>query len=279
MERGLLFEPAVRLRVLPLILLASCGELPRDEVVRYAAVAAPCDGHRVSAVRVSGATADDVPQLAVLEGTLDEPARAERLAELAERSLRSRGYADAEVRLARRTGCGVELDVDVRLGAMYRIAEIAFRAADGFPASERLSVLEDALGTVNTVGGVYIEYRMQRALAELQRRYRDAGWLDARVGAPRVTYGADGAIAIEIAIDAGERFRIAAVRASGGGAGARDTVLQVLGLHAGEFYDGPRVRTAIARARRAVARRVELRTRFSVERPEIELEAVVEARP
>ena len=259
-------------RLLALTLLAGCGGAPLAAV----AAAAPCSSHRIGAVTVTGAPPDAVPQLAVLEGTLDDPDRTERVAQVATEGLRAQGYAGAAIAVARRSGCGVELDVAVTLGRRYRIARIAFDTDDAFPGAERLAVLEDGLGTVNTVGGIYIEYRMRRALAELERRYRDAGWLEARLGAPRPTYGAGGDVTVDIPVDAGRRFRIGSVRAVGAGPLAR-AVLQSLGLRAGDYYDGPRIRTAIERARHKLARWVELRTNVADGRPEIDLEAVLEA--
>src|SRR5215475_1377360 len=118
---------------------------------------------------------------------------------------------------------------------------------------------------------------MKRALAELERRYRDAGWLEARLGAPRTTYDRAGTVAVRIAVRAGQRFRIGSVRAVGAGRQAREAVLQSLGLRAGDYYDGPRIRRAIERARHRLARWVELRTNVADDRPEIDLEAVLEA--
>jgi outer membrane protein assembly factor BamA len=254
------------------IVLAGCGAAP----IGRAGQGAPCSSHRVGRVAVSGAPRAAVPQLVVLEGTLDEPERAERIARVAADGLHAQGYADAAIAVARRAGCGVELEVAVTLGQRYRIARIAFDTDDEFPEAERLAVIEDALGTVNTIGGVYIEYRMRRALGELERRYRDAGWLGARLGAPRATYDRAGSVSVEIPVVAGGRFRIGSVRAVGAGALER-TMLQSLGLHAGDYYDGPRIRSAIERARHKLARWVELRTRIADGRTEIDLEAVLEA--
>jgi outer membrane protein assembly factor BamA len=266
----------VPLRWLIWTLLAACRAAP---VGNHAPDApdAPCSSHRVGQVAVTGAPASAVPQLAVLEGTIDDPERTERVARVAADGLRAQGYAGASIAVARRPGCRIDLAVTVTLGPRYRIARIRFDTDDDFPPAERLAVLEDALGTVNTIGGVYIEYRMQRALVELQRRYRDAGWLEAELGAPRTTYDPAGTVAVRIPVRAGERFRIGSVRAVGAGARAREAVLQSLGLRAGDYYDGPRIRWAIERARRRLARWVELRTNVAGDRPEIDLEAVVEA--
>jgi outer membrane protein assembly factor BamA len=272
----------VPLRWLIWILLAACRAAPvgihaPDAPDAPDAPAAPCSSHRVGQVTVTGAPARAVPQLAVLEGTIDDPERTERVARVAADALRAQGYAGASIAVARRAGCRIGLAVTVALGARYRIARIQFDTNDDFPPADRLAVLEDALGTVNTVGGVYIEYRMQRALVELQRRYRDAGWLEAELGAPRPTYGPAGRVAVRIPVRAGKRFRIGSVRAVGAGPRAREAVLQSLGLRAGDYYDGPRIRWAIERARRRLARWVELRTNVADDRPEIDLEAVVEA--
>jgi outer membrane protein assembly factor BamA len=259
-------------RSLALIALAGCGAAP----IGRAGPTLLCSSHRVGQVAVTGAPAAAVPQLVVLEGTLDDPERTERIAQVSADGLRSQGYADAAIAVARRAGCGVELDVAVTLGPRYRIARIAFDTDDEFPGAERLAVLEDALGTVNTIGGVYIEYRMRRAIVELERRYRDAGWLEAQLGAPRTTYDRSGTVSVDISVRAGRRFRIGSVRAIGAGPLAR-AVLQSLGLRAGEYYDGPRIRSAIERARHKLARWVELRTNVADDRPEIDLEAVLEA--
>src|SRR5262249_42178642 len=161
---------------------------------------------------------DLVPQLAVLEGTYDDPERTDRIAEVAVRALRASGFARAAIAVRRRIACRVELQVAVALGPRFRIADIAFATDDAFPAAAGVAALEAALGAVNPLGGVYIEYRMKRALAELERRYHDAGWLEARLGAPRASYDPAGAVTIVIPVAAGQRFRIGSVKAVGAGA-------------------------------------------------------------
>lgn len=264
----------MRTRLLALTALAACRVAPSG----YPPVATPCAWNRIGEVTVTGAPPDAVPQLAVLEGTVDDPERTDRVAEIATSALKARGYARAALAITRRAGCRVDLAVAVTLGPRYQIASIEFETDDDFPTPDRLAVIEDALGTVNTIGGVYIEYRMKRALAELERRYHDAGWLSAKLGAPRTTYDPSGTVAIAIPVLAGHRFRIGSVKAVGAGPRAREAVLQSLGLHAGDYYDGPSVRTAIERARHKLARWVELRTNVADDRPEIDLEAIVEAR-
>jgi outer membrane protein assembly factor BamA len=243
-------------------------------VVR-APIAAACTTDRVGRVTVSGTDRGMVPALAVLEGTRYEPDRTERIVESATEALAWRGYARAAIRVTPRRRCFTDLDVAVTLGPRYRIASIEFDTDDTFPKRERLAALEDALGTVNTVGGVHIDYRLRRALSGLEKRYQDAGWLDAKVAAPVATYERD-KIKIRIGITAGERYKIGSVRARGPAA-LRLQMLEELGLAEGAWYDAQVVRRGLDRARRAVGRPVELRT-STTDQHEIEIEAVVEAR-
>ncbi|HEY0193950.1 MAG TPA: hypothetical protein VGC42_22690 [Kofleriaceae bacterium] len=278
----------MRARWLPFTVLAACGSAP-EPVASYAPVTAPCVFNRISTVEVRGAPRDSVPQVTVLEGTIDEPDRTERAARLALRNLKAQGYAGARLTLDRRDRCGVGLDVTVALGPRYTISAIAFETpfgGAGEPAgappelvlAARRAVLEDSLGTVNTVGGVYIEYRLRRALIEIERRYRDAGWLDATVGTPRPRYLADGTVALAIPLDPGPRFRIGSVVAVGASAPARAAALHSLGLRSGDYYDGPSIRLAIDRARKQLDREVELRTNLAGDTPRIDIQAIVGSR-
>ena len=252
---------------------AACSQ--QAPIVTHPPVATPCNAARIGAVRVTGATPAQVPALAVLAGTLDDAERTARFIETATDALHMRGYPHARIDVTRRAGCFVDLEVAVTLGQRYRIDKIVFETDDEFPARERLVALEDALGTVNTVGGVYIEYRMQRALETLQRRYRDAGWLDATIEGARPTYH-DDKVTLVIPVSAGPRFRIAKVRVHGDRQ-ARTALLDELGRHAGEWYDGAAIRTGIERARRKLDRWVELRTSYGFD-GEVTIEAVVEGR-
>lgn len=239
-----------------------------------------CNPARVGRVVVDGATPAEVAPLAVLDGTLDDPARSERIAGVATELLRARGYARARIALSRRPGCGVELHVAVDRGPKFRIARIAFAGApaDDLPPSERLAALEDALGQINAVGGAYLEDRMIRALAALTRRYRDAGWLDATIDAPRASFDAAHAeIEVVIPLHAGRRFRIGSIHTRGAGSQTRAAVVDALGLRGGDWYDGSTLRRGIDRARRQLDRRIELRALVDDDRDAIDLIAVVGA--
>lgn len=247
----------------------SCGGSPRAPA--RPPIAAPCSVMRVGTVAITGAPRTQVAALAVLEGTIDDRVRTDRIVAVAAERLRALGYARAEIAVARKPGCFTALDVAVTLGPKFEIASIDFATADQFPARDRLAAIEDALGTVNTVGGIYVEYRLARALTRLQERYRDAGWLDAKIAPPIARYG-DASIAITIPITPGPRFKIAAVRARGGGAKVRAAVLDEIRIEPGSWYDGLAIRNGIERARRKLDRRVELRTIVANDAIELELE-------
>jgi hypothetical protein len=61
-----------------------------------------CAPDRIGRVAIAGGTVEDVPQLAVLEGTLDDAARTERVRLAAIDVLHTRGYPRAYVAVARR---------------------------------------------------------------------------------------------------------------------------------------------------------------------------------
>lgn len=254
--------------------LAACA----SPHLRPEPVVATCSTERVGSVTVTGAARSMVPALAVLEGTLDDPARTARVARAATEALHWRGFAQAKIAITKSAQCFTDLHVAVTLGPEYQIAAIAFDTNDDFPRAQRLAALEDALGTVNTIGGVLIEYRLQRALEVLAKRYRDAGWLDVEIGAPAVQYAARGEVHVTIPIAAGTRYRVGAVRALGGNATLRQQLLAQLGIAPGTWYDGPAIRRALERARLSIDRRVELRASALEDRHEIELEAIVEAK-
>ena len=164
-------------------LLAGChgGIAPRPPV------AASCrrrpdrrgDHHR-------GAPAEVAP-LAVLEGTLDDPERTARTAQVATDLLHTHGYPRATIAVTRNAGCGVELAVAVDARAALHDRPIDVGADAALPPGEPRAALEDGLGMVNAVGGAYVEDRLARALGALVDRYRDAGWLDASADAPAAT--------------------------------------------------------------------------------------------
>lgn len=254
-------------------LLIGCHRLvdPRPPIAKV------CAANRIGEVIVEGAPRRALAPLVVLEGTLDDRSRVERIAKVAAEGLRARGYLEAEISISREAGCGTDLVAEVALGPKVRIARIAFDTDDEFPAATRLALIEDALGTVNTVGGIYVEERLRRALRELRKRYADAGWLDAKISAPRTTLADDGTLTVTVPIDSGPRFKIGTVRAVGGGKANRE-VISALGLREGEYYDKSLVRAGIARARKQLDRPIQVRVEFAEGRTEVDVEAIVEGR-
>jgi outer membrane protein assembly factor BamA len=259
----------VRLVVLTLV-LAACHQgstLP-------APVPLGCAAGRVGKVTIDGGTKADVPELAVLEGTLDDPERTERIITTSKDLLNARGYSRATIAIERQQGCGVELAVHVDRGPRFRLARVRFLVHDEFPAKARFSAIEDALGTVNAAGGTFVADRLDRALEGLKHQYMDAGWLDVAIDPPRTTYDDDGGkITLTIPIHAGKRYKLGHVVARGGERSTRVAVLDALGLHGGDWYDGRVLRSAVRRTRRALGERIEVRLDF--EDGTIDLEAVL----
>jgi len=228
-------------------------------------------------VIIEGAPRSALAPLAVLEGTLDDRPRLARIAKVAAEGLRARGYLRAEISIARDASCGIDLVAEVTLGPKFKIHNIVFETDDAFPAATRLALIEDALGTVNTLGGIYVEDRFVRALRELRKRYADAGWLDATIATPRTTFDEAGLVTVTVPIAAGPRFKIGTVRAVGGGKANR-AVIAALGLREGEYYDKTSVRAGIARARKQLDRWIQVRVEVAEDRTEIDVEAIVEGK-
>ncbi|HEY1816200.1 MAG TPA: hypothetical protein VGG74_27825 [Kofleriaceae bacterium] len=242
-----------------LINLGGCASEAPLAPVAYPPLAQDCSATRIGRVTVEGATPADVAPLAVLEGTLDDPERADRIAGVATELLQARGYPYAKLEVSRHVGCGTELHVTVHTGPRFKIARLVFRTNDDFPSTERVLAVQDGLGTVNAVGGAYLEDRMKRALTALEHRYHEAGWIDATIGAPKATYDEiSNEVSVSIPITAGPRYRIGRIITRGGSAADRRTVIEALGLRGGEWYNGPRVRIGINRARHETEHRVEL---------------------
>jgi outer membrane protein assembly factor BamA len=272
LARGLLLGFGVQRLILTAIAIIGC----QPAQVTYPAAAPDCSPERIGRVTVRGATLADVAPLAVLEGTFDDRERTDRVAEVATELLHVKGYPNARIEIDRAQGCGVELDVAVALGPRYKISDLAFQTDDDFPQDERAAAVEDALGTVNAVGGSYVEDRMVRALTALERRYHESGWIDAKIGRPVTRYDdGRGAVTVIVPIDAGPRYRIGVVRAHGGGRATREAVVAALGLRNGDWYDASQLRTGVDRARKRLDRHVELRVEVGADRTTIDIEARV----
>ncbi|MFN0246568.1 MAG: POTRA domain-containing protein [Kofleriaceae bacterium] len=244
------------------------------------AASATCAPHRIGKVGFHGADSAEataaLAPLAVLEGTLDNPKRAERVASLATEALRTIGYPRAKIVLDRGAGCGVELEVRATLGPKFRIAKIQFVTDDTFPARRRLALIESALGTVNTVGGVYVADRLDTALADLQKRYRDAGWARAEISTFAADYDdARGEVSLTIPIQSGRRYTIGRIRAINA-RGFAGELFDALGVEEGEHFDKASLTAGLARARTRIDHRIRMRAVISDETGTIDIEAIVE---
>ena len=272
LARGLLLGFGVQRLILTVVAIIGC----QPAQVSYPAAAPDCSSQRIGRVSVHGASFADVAPLAVLEGTFDDRERTDRVAEVATELLHVKGYPYARIEIDRGEGCGVELDVAVALGPRFKISDLAFQTDDDFPEAERVAAIEDALGTVNAVGGSYVEDRMLRALTALERRYHESGWIDAKIGKPLARYDEGrSAVTVIVPIDAGPRYRIGEVRAHGGGRATREAVVAALGLRNGDWYDATQLRTGVDRARKRLDRDVELRVEVGADRSTIDIEARV----
>lgn len=246
----------------------------RPAEVSYPAIARDCSPTRIGKVTVEGAPVADVAPIAVLEGTFDDQDRTARVAEVATELLQVRGYPRAHIDITRHEGCGIELAVNVERGPRFRITQLGFETDDRFPEDERVAAVADALGTVNAVGGAYVEDRMDRALTALTRRYHESGWIDAKIGRPVTTYDENrGSVAIVVPITSGPRYKVGEIRAHGGGTASRSIAINALGIRNGDWYDASQVKHGIDRARRKLDRRIELRIEVAADHKTIDIEA------
>jgi outer membrane protein assembly factor BamA len=128
-----------------------------------------------------------------------------------------------------------------------RRQEIASIALDGkgLPLASLRDVLTSRAGDLIDLGALA---RDRSALSDVLVA---RGYLRARVGDPRVTFGADGAAYVTFPIDQGAQYRIGRVTVAGASADAAG----VLSISEGDLADG----THIALARHALEERLRVR--------------------
>jgi outer membrane protein assembly factor BamA len=251
------------------LLCAACGSSPPPR--RSVA----CAAERIGRVTVIGVAPEVVAPIAVLEGTLDDRERTARVVAHTEAMLRANGYARAAIAMTHDENCGVELAARVTLGPRYRIARIELDTPDEFPEAVRRTVLASELGGANAVGGSYRADHLKSAMTRLVTAYWDRGWVNAEAGEPRVTFDdARAEVVVHLPIKAGKRYRIREVRLRERDA-TGELVVATLGIHSGDWYETPRLRTAIERARRRVGKKVELWPAVLEDRGQVDLEIEV----
>ncbi len=128
-------------------------------------------------VEFDGLTRADVPQLALLEGTLHDRGRLARLVASTERSLRDHGYANASLRATTRTTCeGVVVQIAGTVGPRYRAGTMRVIGASlPIAAAE----LEDDFGHTNARGAAFQRSSLDAALTRVLARERALGHFDA----------------------------------------------------------------------------------------------------
>ena len=201
---------------------------------------------RVREVVFEGARASQLATFNILEGTLHDPQRLQRLAVAATAWWRQHGYLHAEITAVARPDCdGVTIHVLANLGRRYTLASIAVTGS-ALPAS-----FERELGAVDRVGGVYREDLFEHDLGELVDRHHVAGWLDAHVEAPVMHVDeATGHVTVAAHLIAGARLRFGPLAIEGGTAAQRRLVERDFGDLRGRWYDGDAIDTRYQRLER-----------------------------
>jgi outer membrane protein assembly factor BamA len=172
----------------------------------YAVVFDVTPARPVIRVEFEGMTRADVPQLALLEGTLHDRGRLARLVASTEASLRDHGYAHASLRASTRTTCaGVVVRIAGMLGPRYRAGTMrVIGASEPIAAAE----LSDDFGNTNAPGKAFHRSSLDAALVRLVAREQARGFFDAAgrvyVVGDDETHQIDGVLWI----DDGPRYRI-----------------------------------------------------------------------
>jgi outer membrane protein assembly factor BamA len=161
---------------------------------------------RVIRVELDGITRDEVPRLAVLEGTLHDGARLARLAASTQEALRDRGYLRATLDATAHPTCGgVLVLVTGELDRRYRIRTIR---ATGAAIPVTPAELADDLGHANVPGGAYSRQGLDLALTRILAREQAAGYFGVK---GRIDVAPDepaGLVDVELQITDGPRSRI-----------------------------------------------------------------------
>ena len=198
---------------------------------------------RVRAVELEGVTRAQVPTLPVLEGSLDDGARLERMTRGAQGWLRDHGYLHAEVVATRRAECGgIVVHVTGKLGQRYTLARISIHGSGVAIGSGEI---ESALGRVNAAGGVLQMAGLESTLAAILDRNLDAGFFEATYQ-PMVIHTNDksGTVTVDVTFKPGQRYRMGDFQIDGGTPAMRAVALAELGPLRGQWYDARRVRIA-----------------------------------
>jgi outer membrane protein assembly factor BamA len=210
---------------------------------------------RVRAVEIDGVPRDQLAALTILEGTLHDEARLERLAAAATEWWRAHGYLHAEITAQARLDCDahgvragatVVVHVQASLGRRYMLAYLGVTGS-ALPAPA--AIFERDLGAANRVGAPYRESDFVEDLQALAQRHRSAGWLDVDIRdfASHVDE-ARGVVTASAHVVPGERYKLAPPTITGGTAAQRAVVERELAPLVGRYYDEDAVDDASNRA-------------------------------
>lgn len=162
---------------------------------------------RVIRVELDGVTRDEVPRLAVLEGTLHDGARLARLVASVTSALRDRGHLRASLDATAYPTCdGVVILVSGSLGPRYRVRSIR---ATGTSTPVTPAELEDDLGHANVAGGAYARQALDVALTRILAREQEAGYFAVTGDIAATPDDEAAAVDVELRISEGPRMRIA----------------------------------------------------------------------
>jgi outer membrane protein assembly factor BamA len=176
---------------------------------------------RVHAVELVGATRDQLPMLAALDGTLHDPSRLQRVTAAAAEWLRGRGYPHATITAVADADCdGIVVHVDAELHDRVTISRLA---VTGTALPTTAATFEHELAKVNVVGGIYNEPAFIAALDAVVEHHHDHGYLDATLDRKAATYHGTH-VAVTAVIAPGPRYKLGALPVTGGTAAAQRIV-------------------------------------------------------
>jgi outer membrane protein assembly factor BamA len=199
--------------------------------------AVPTPNERVRAVDIEGVSREQLAALAILEGTLYDDVRLQRLATAAGQWWRKQGYPHAEVTAKASRHCaseGVVVHVTASLGRRYTLSRLdVIGSAVPAPATS----FEREFGTYNRVGAAYREDLFAEDLNELMHRHQNAGYYDATF---KITSHVDERHTVVYAsarVVPGQRYKLVRVSVDGGTPEERALIERVYAVMRGRWYD------------------------------------------
>lgn len=157
------------------------------------------------------------------------------------------GYLEVEVEARLETLGDDQLEVRLRVseGSRTPISAITF-AGNEVPA-KRLLERWSALG-VNVVGGGYVESSVDQNITALRAYYADQGYVDARVGIPKLTQSPNQeTVALEIPVEEGTRYEVGTLEVDLLGGQPPEPYLELLRLRRGQVFSATQVDEAADR--------------------------------